>query len=327
MKNKPILVLLGEPYSVFVEIVLKTYKFNLINKKSYPPIILVGSAKLVEKQIKFFKYKLKTNIILDNEIEKIKNNKYINIIDIDLKSNDIFTKRNINSKKYLEKSFKTALKILKSGKVQGFINGPISKKKFLNKRFAGITEYLAYYTNSKNVVMLIYNKDLSVSPLTTHLPLKGVVKQISKKKIIKNVLALQKFYEKFLKIKPNIAVLGLNPHCETIDKFSEEKKIITPAISKLKLKKIKINGPYPTDTFFLKENYKKFDLVLGMYHDQVLTPIKTLFDFDAVNISIGLPFLRLSPDHGPNEKMVSKGVSNPLSFIKTIDFIKKFNED
>ena len=79
-------------------------------------------------------------------------------------------------------------------------------------------------------------------------------------------------------------------------------------------------------TFFLKENFEKYDIVIGMYHDQVLTPIKTLFGFDAINITAGLPFIRVSPDHGPNEKMVLKGISNPLSLIKSINFFEEIND-
>ena len=93
-----------------------------------------------------------------------------------------------------------------------------------------------------------------------------------------------------LRKKPKIAVLGLNPHCETIDKFSEEEKIIKPAINFIKNKKINISGPFSADTFFLKKNLKKFDVVIGMYHDQVLTPMKTLYKFDAINLTLGLPF-------------------------------------
>ena len=147
---------------------------------------------------------------------------------------------------------------------------------------------------------------------------------ITKKQILKKVTLLNQFYLNKLKIKPKIAVLGLNPHCETIDKYSEENKIIKPAINLLIQKKINVKGPFPADTFFLKENYKTFNLVIGMYHDQVLTPIKTIFKFDAVNITVGLPFIRLSPDHGPNEKMFLKGKSNPLSFIRTIEFFNNF---
>ena len=88
-------------------------------------------------------------------------------------------------------------------------------------------------------------------------------------------------------------------------------------------KKISVKGPLPADTIFLKNNRKKFDVIIGMYHDQVLTPIKTLFEYDAINITIGLPFLRVTPDHGPNETMVGKNQSNPTSLIKAFSFLDK----
>ena len=219
------------------------------------------------------------------------------------------------------------MEILKQNKSIGLINGPISKSKFLNKKFNGITEYLSHHTNSPNVAMIIFNKKLSVSPLTTHLPIKNVAKKISKKLIINKIFLINEFYRSVLKIKPQFALLGLNPHCESNAKFSEEEKILKPAIKLLKKKKIRISGPFPADTFFLKTNYKKYDLVIGMYHDQVLTPIKTIFGFDAINLTLGLPFIRVSPDHGPNEYMVSKGKSDALSLKKSFIFFEELNEN
>ena len=200
------------------------------------------------------------------------------------------------------------------------LNGHISKKNFLNKKFLGITEYLAYKFNTKEVAMLIYNKKLSVCPITTHLPLKYVASKINKKMLIEKIKLVNNFYKKFLKIKPSIGVAGLNPHCESVKKFNEDDKILKPLIKSLKRINYKISGPFPADTIFLKNNRKKFDVIIGMYHDQVLTPIKTLFEYDAINITLGLPFKRVSPDHGPNEKMIGKNVSNPLSLIKAINF-------
>ena len=86
----------------------------------------------------------------------------------------------------------------------------------------------------------------------------------------------------------------------------------------------KISGPYSADTFFMKKNRNKFNVVIGMYHDQVLTPLKTIFEYDAINITLGLPFLRVTPDHGPNVQMIGKNISNPLSLIKAITFLDKY---
>ena len=222
---------------------------------------------------------------------------------------------------YLKQSFDVALELIKKGISNKLLNGPINKKKFLKKRYLGVTEYIASRVNHKKFAMLIYNKSLSVSPLTTHLPLKKVSTNISKEIIIEKVKIIEYFYKKFLKIKPKIAVTGLNPHCESVLDFNEDDKIIGPTIRILKKRGFKISGPFPADTLFLGENRKNFDVILGMYHDQVLTPIKTLYEFDAINITMGLPFIRVSPDHGPNYKMVGKNRSDYSSFLKSVKFL------
>ena len=171
--------------------------------------------------------------------------------------------------------------------------------------------------------MLIYNKNLSVCPITTHLPLKSVTKKITKKIINEKTKLINNFYMSKFNKKPKIAILGLNPHCESTHKFNEDEKIIKPAVKLLNKRGFNIFGPYSADTFFIKKNRDKFDVVLGMYHDQVLTPIKALFEYDAINITLGLPFIRISPDHGPNEEMTGKNLSNPLSLIQAIKFLDK----
>ena len=171
--------------------------------------------------------------------------------------------------------------------------------------------------------MIIFNKKLSVSPLTTHLALKNVNKNISKKKIYKQGELINNFYKKNFKKKPRIAITGLNPHCESNFKNCEESAIIKPAIKNLNTKNQLVKGPFPADTIFMKENLKKFDVILGMYHDQVLSPMKALFGFNAINITIGLPFIRISPDHGPNSSMQGKNLSNPQSLIEALKFLDK----
>ena len=171
--------------------------------------------------------------------------------------------------------------------------------------------------------MLIYNKSLSVSPVTTHLPLKLVNKKINKKNIKNKVKLIVNFYKTFLKLNPRIAILGLNPHCESVQKISEEDKVIKPAIKNLLKNKINVKGPFSADTFFCKKNLTSYDVAVGMYHDQVLTPMKTIFNFDAINLTLGLPFVRVSPDHGINSIMLGKNKSNPRSLICSINFFKK----
>ena len=318
MKNRPILISAGEPNSIFSEILIKTIKFS----KFKSPILLIASKKLFQAQLKKLGIKVKINLI--NKDSNIKNNlRYneLNLIDIKYNQKKTFEKISKKSKKYIEDCFDLSIFLLKNKLTDKFINGPISKKFFLKKKFNGITEYLADKTKTKKFAMIIHNKNLSVCPLTTHLPIKYVNKKINKLEIISKVKLISNFWKKQFGKKVKIGVTGLNPHCESIDSFNEDKIIILPAIKKLRKLKYNIEGPLAADTIFLKDNRKKFDVIIGMYHDQVLTPIKTLFEYDAINITIGLPFLRVSPDHGPNETMLGKNKSNYLSLLNSIKFL------
>ena len=320
MKNKPIIILNGEPYSIFLEILFKSLK----KKKYKSPIILVSSYELIKFYMKKLKFNKKINLIDFNNFNKkklVQNS--INLINVKFKLNKNWNKISKRSNKFIYQSFDLGLKLLNKVETYKFINGPISKKNFLNKKFPGITEYIASKIGTKKYAMLIYNKNLSVCPLTTHIPLKKVAKKITKKNIHDKVSLITSFYKKYRSFKPRIAILGLNPHCESTDKYNEDEKIIKPSIKYLVRLGYHVSGPYPADTIFLKQNRKKYDVILGMYHDQVLTPMKTLFEYDAINITLGLPFIRVSPDHGPNEEMVGKNLSNPASLIHAINFLDK----
>ena len=319
MKYKPIILIAGEPNSIFFEILFKVFK----TKRFKSPLILIASYRILSLQMKKLNFKKKIKFLSLKEINNYKlNNNLINLINVDYNQKKAFEKISNKSNNYIKRCFEIAIILIKSDFTNKIINGPISKKKFLKKKFLGITEFFAKKFKKKTA-MLIYNKDLSVCPTTTHLPLKKVTKTINKKLIKEKVLLIDDFYKTYIGYKPKIGVTGLNPHCESISKFNEDEKIIKPVIKNLNNRKFKISGPYAADTIFLKKNRRKFDVILGMYHDQVLTPIKTLYEYDAINITLGLPFLRISPDHGPNEKMIGKNLSSPLSLYNAISFLEK----
>ena len=321
MGKTPIIIVSGEPNSIFLEIFFKSIK--TYHYKS--PLIIIASKKLVLQQMKSLGFVFDINTIGKNftKFDKL-NNKKINLIDVEYKFNNCFEKISNKSNNYIKKSFEVALNIIRQNKLSKFINGPISKKHFLQGKTLGITEYLEKKTKTtNNVAMLIFNKNLSVSPLTTHLPLKNVHKKISKQKIYTQVKLINNFYKKKFNKLPRIAITGLNPHCESNFQNSEEDRIIIPAIKKLRLKNTKIDGPFPADTIFTKSLLKNYDVIIGMYHDQVLSPMKALFNFDAINITLGLPFTRISPDHGPNYSMLGKNLSNPKSLVQALKFLDK----
>ena len=316
MFNKPILIVPGQSKSIFFEIFFKSLK-----KKYRSPLILICNKENFLMNAKKFDFKKKINVTNFKELEKSIHKYKINIVNIEKSKR--YTNHLNKEKDYIFRCFKAAFNILKKNITYKFLNGPINKKKFLNGKYIGITEFISKKFHQKNTGMLIYNENLSVCPLTTHLPIKLVSKNISKNLIQNKLKLINDFYLKIFKFKPKIAVVGLNPHCESVFKFNEDIKIVTPAINYAKKNKILVYGPFSADTIFLKQNRKKFNVILGMYHDQVLSPLKTLFEYDAVNITMGLPFLRVSPDHGPNEEMINKNISNPVSLIKCLEFLDK----
>jgi len=319
MNLKPIIIVPGQPKSIFFEIFFKSLRKQKINS----PILIICCKKIFEHNAKKFKHNgTYKHFALNSKINKF-TQKSIYLLNVGHYKNKNKKIQSNYDNAYVFNCFNMAFKMLKKKISYKFLNGPINKKKVLNNKHLGLTEYISKNFNERNTGMLIYNKKLSVSPLTTHLPIKLIPKTISKKIIINKLRIIDKFYKQIFKFKPKIGVTGLNPHCESILETNEDDKIISPAIKLAKKNKILVKGPFAADTIFLQQNRKKFDVILGMYHDQVLTPIKTLYEYDAINITMGLPFLRVSPDHGPNEKMINKDLSNPQSLIRALEFLDK----
>jgi 4-hydroxythreonine-4-phosphate dehydrogenase len=318
--NNLIAIIAGEPNSINSEIIAKAWKKNSKLKS----IFIIGNYVVLKEQI--LQLGIKIPIIKIDKIEDFKRVEKLFVIDVPLKVKSTFSASLVETKNYILKSFNMAHELAKSKKIIGFINAPIDKKIFGNK-YLGVTEYLSEKNKCKNKeVMLIHNKNLSVVPLTTHIEVKKITGKINSSLIKKKIITLNKFYFKLFKKKPKIALLGLNPHNSENKPKSIENKSIKPAIIFLKKKKININGPFPADTAFNKKNLVDYDVIVGMYHDQVLGPFKALYGYNAINITLGLDYLRLSPDHGVAKDIVGLNKANPQSLISAINFLKKIND-
>jgi 4-hydroxythreonine-4-phosphate dehydrogenase len=320
--KRHIIIILGEPNSISSEIFLKSLNYI---KKTKLNFIIIGNYSLLEKQANYLDFKINVKFKL-SEINSLENVKF-NFINVDYKQSKPFNLKTNNSDTFVKKCFEHAVILLKKKLAIGLINLPINKSKFTKNKYKGITEYIADKTNNRNKEnMLLFNENFSVLPLTTHIPLKKVYKEISYKKIEKACKNINNFYLKTIKRKKfKIGILGLNPHNgENGYIGNEEKKIIIPAINKLK-KKYPIIGPLSPDTSFLQREKLQIDVLIGHYHDQILTTFKTKFDFNAINITIGLPFIRISPDHGIGTGIIGKGIANPKSFKKAVKFFSKYN--
>ncbi|MCK9555459.1 4-hydroxythreonine-4-phosphate dehydrogenase PdxA [bacterium] len=199
------------------------------------------------------------------------------------------------------KCIDVALRYALEGKISGIVTAPINKEsiKKAGYDFPGHTEYLADKTKTKDFAMMLIGGNIRTALVTTHLPLRKVAGRLTVSGIYRKILVLNDGMLKLGFKKPRIAVCALNPHAGEHGRFgSEEQKIIKPAIIKAARKKIDCSGPFPADTVFYFANKKKYDAVLAMYHDQGLIPVKMLGFDDGVNITLGLPFIRTSPDHG-----------------------------
>lgn len=212
--------------------------------------------------------------------------------------------------------------IVKSRKNSSLVTAPINKAS-INKagfKFAGHTEFLSSVTKSKKVTMMLVGGTLRVSLVTRHVPLGEVAKCITRDKVIQTAENTHYALKKFFKIpRPKIGIAGLNPHAgEGSFLGREEKKIILPAVNSLRKKFKGILGPFPPDALFYKAYKGQFDGVVCMYHDQGLIPFKMVAFDRGVNLTIGLPFIRTSPDHGTAFDIAGKGKANPSSMIEAI---------
>ena len=253
MKYKKPVIVLGEPNSVFIEILFKVLN-KLYKRKLNYPIILIGSQNLIAAQLKILKIKPNFKILNFNNFKNKKLSNKIYLTDVKYNFKKPFEKISSKSKSYILNCFKQSFDYLKENKSEILINGPVSKKYFLNNKYPGVTEYVYNEFGkkiSKKPVMLIFNKLLSVSPITTHIPLKNVNKNINQNTIRENIYKIHNFYKKKFKVTPKIAVIGLNPHCET-SKFNEETLIIKPVIRKLKKLNIRVFGPFCRYIFLKK---------------------------------------------------------------------------
>jgi len=320
--KKKIILISGDPNSINSEIIFKSWQ--KINKSIKKRIYLISNYDLINDQFLKLKYKIKTKKV--KNINEIYNGDELKIVNVNLFFKNAFKVDKSSASKFVNKTLDLAHKYGLKNNVSGIINCPINKNLLQNAK-VGVTEYLAFKCGIKNKseVMLIRNKKISVSPITTHIDVKNISKQIKKEIIITKIKTINKWFKKFFKKKPKIGILGLNPHNAEFRVNSEENNEIIPAIKKLKETGIKLDGPLSSDTVFIN-NYKNYNVIVGMYHDQVLTPFKAIFKFDAINITLGLKYLRISPDHGVAINLIGQNKANPKSLINCIDFINKFGK-
>ncbi|MEH6404243.1 MAG: 4-hydroxythreonine-4-phosphate dehydrogenase PdxA [Sneathiella sp.] len=311
-RSLPLAITMGDPAGIGIEITAKAWLMR--DEIQLPPFCLVGNANIIEKALKKVFETLPTRPISNVADTAALFPSFLPIFDPG--STGDTSAQTISA-------IETAVSLCQKAQVSAVVTNPIQKKRLYDAGFAhpGHTEFLADLTGRPGkAVMMFACPALKVVPATIHIPLSQVSATLTKshlEQVIRTTHADLKL--RFAKSAPKIVVAGLNPHAgEEGSIGSEELQMIAPLISDLKKEGIDVSGPFPADSLFHAAARLKYDAAICMYHDQALIPIKTI-DFDnGVNVTLGLPIIRTSPDHGTAEDIAGKGIANPSSLIAAI---------
>ncbi|MEZ5756821.1 MAG: 4-hydroxythreonine-4-phosphate dehydrogenase PdxA [Emcibacteraceae bacterium] len=331
--NLPIAVSIGEPSGIGPEVILKSWYKR--QEFSIAPFFVIGSAELLKKQASALNLNIPiTPISSPRQAVHIFSNS-LPVLDLNFRSDYQFGHPHHDTAEMVIASIDKAVELIISGQARAMATAPIHKAALYSAGFEcpGHTEYLAKLSTSHtgeeyHPVMMLASEQLCVVPLTIHVALKDVPALITHQLLVRTIRTIHEGMKKFFNLDyPAIAVSGLNPHAgEDGTMGIEEREIIGPAINALKKQGIRLNGPMPADTMFHKSARAKYDVALCMYHDQALIPIKTI-DFDAgVNVTLGLPIVRTSPDHGTALNIAGQGLANPTSMINSLKLADRMSK-
>ena len=316
--TKPAAVTIGDINGIGIEILIDLFKKKIINN-----FVLFSDVKEIKRYLNKRNHRIRINIINYN---KKKN--------INLKKNclNIFTFSSKSPEDNTLKSIIFAHQLCQEHKFAGMVTLPIRKDLIIKKQlpsFIGHTEFLQKLEKKKYSNMILLNKSIIITPLTTHLKLKKVVNKITKDNIYHQIKNLNKVLIRDLNIKfPKIILSGLNPHAGENGKIgNEEEKIINPSLTKLRKEKILVDGPVSADTMLQKENIKKYDCFVFMYHDQALIPFKLISKFNGVNFTGNLDVVRVSPDHGTAYQLKGNKNRSDKSIINCFKMVSKINKN
>ncbi|HEC92569.1 MAG TPA: 4-hydroxythreonine-4-phosphate dehydrogenase PdxA [Candidatus Atribacteria bacterium] len=324
--KKPLIgVTMGDGAGIGPEVSCKTFMRQTFRK--FSDIIVIGKKSVFAKTIKHYNFKINTQIIEKPEDVYLLKEDTIGIIEVGNNVEIPDFKLGAPAKELGEialLSIDKAVDLAKEGRIDGIVTAPVNKEviSLSYKKFTGHTEYIAERLKTTNFNMMMVSSKIKVVLVTTHMPLKDVSKSITKEKIINTTLNT---YDILLRLgykKPKIAILGLNPHASDGGLFGqEEERVIIPAIEELRKDGIKVDGPYPPDSFFYRYlKYPVYESIIAMYHDQGLIPFK-IFSFGVgINVTIGLPIIRTSVDHGTAYDIAGKGKAYDKSLFESLKF-------
>ncbi len=316
VKFPKVLITGGDPHGIGPEVILKG-----VHAKYYSDCLVVAS----EKVFTYYQRRLSLSFPIHyiKSIESIPasfNPKALNVLDLPY---DHLVQPGLLSEKAGDlalRSLDTAIKMIREGLSHTLITGPLNKEAVMlcEPSFMGHTEYLSEAFNT-DVTMLMASEAIKVALVTTHIALQNVSKHLSKDQILKTIRNSWQFLVDGGVKEGCIAVAALNPHAGEGGHFGSEESMIQKAIIKARQMGIRVKGPYPADTLFCEAHNKKYALYVAMYHDQGLIPFKLLSFGKGLNLTLGLPFKRISVDHGTAFDIAGQGSANPESMMEALD--------
>ena len=309
----------GDINGIGLEVIMKTFLDNRMHQVCTP--VIYASSKLVSYQRKLLNFaEFNYNTVRSGNDVILRKTNVINCWEEEIPVD--WGKPSELSGKYALRSLQAAVKDLKENKIDALVTAPINKRTIQSSEFnfPGHTEYFASLYNVKEYLMFLVSDNLRVATVSGHVPIRNLSADITTEKILSKIRIMNQSLKRDFNIrKPKLAVLGLNPHAGDDGLLgSEEKEIISPAVKKAFDENLFVYGPYSADGFFGSGSYKKFDAVLGMYHDQGLIPFKALSFTSGVNFTAGLPIVRTSPDHGTAYDIAGKGIASEDSLREAI---------
>ncbi len=314
---------LGEPAGIGPDICLK------VAQQALPcELVVVGSSELVLQRAKALGIEVTLSEFNASAPVKLSGNGHLSIVDVPLSDVCIAGELNIANSQYVIKTLEKAFDLCADKHCDALVTGPIHKAiiALSGTPFSGHTEYLASLAGVKSVLMTFYTKEIIVGLATTHCPLKSVSSLLTQERLRSAISILHHgLVNTFKKSNPILNILGINPHAgESGLLGTEEQTIMTPVIKALQQQGLSIHGPVSGDTAFTPHNIKQTDAILAMYHDQGIAPIKALYFGEIVNVTLGLPFLRTSVDHGTALELAGTGNASPGSLLKAIETATQF---
>jgi 4-hydroxythreonine-4-phosphate dehydrogenase len=326
--NAPVAVTMGDPSGIGPDIVILSWLLR--HARECPPFFAAGDAALYTKRAASFsaKSEFKAEQIESPEDAHDVFPRALPVLPLEKPLGPVLPgKPDSTNASAIIASIERAAELTFSGRASAVVTAPIAKHVLLACGFshAGHTEFLGELAGRHGFdgsfpVMLMASERLKAVPVTVHIPLKDVPAALTKERLIRTALVTDAGLKRYFGIEaPRLAICGLNPHAgEEGELGREEIDVIAPAIAELQRRGMHASGPASADTLFHEAARQGYDAVLAMYHDQALIPFKTLAFEDGVNVTLGLPFIRTSPDHGTAFSLAGTGRANPTSFIEAL---------